>query len=238
MTEAEAPQVVQNYWRNEQEKSDALLNGAQFQVYRQHDLEDKLVKLTKSNGCVDYYFDSDISAKLDNKLAAGISVAEDVDAEISSAGLSYHGADYLFYFKAKEKALLTQDADVRALSSEDQVVFNEFQDTCPEDELDEAYVELEHWMVRGLFIDNKLVAIASAYPDGDEMIADMGVITIPDERSKGYGARLIRAISADILAMGYEPQYRCQLDNTFSIKLAASCGLSLFATWDVLSPED
>jgi len=44
-------------------------------------------------------------------------------------------------------------------------------------------------------------------------------------------------MSARALADGYEPQYRCQLDNEPSIALARAAGFTPFGTWDVIRPE-
>ena len=36
---------------------------------------------------------------------------------------------------------------------------------------------------------------------------------------------------------GYEPQYRCRLDNHASVALAEAAGLTHFGTWEVISPD-
>lgn len=74
------------------------------------------------------------------------------------------------------------------------------------------------------------------YPWRDAPLADLGVVTLPAHRGKGHARRLVRAISRRALGREHEPQYRCQLDNHASIALAASSGLTLFGTWDIVSP--
>jgi hypothetical protein len=36
---------------------------------------------------------------------------------------------------------------------------------------------------------------------------------------------------------GYEPQYRCQLDNHASLAVAKAAGLTHFGTWEVVSRD-
>ena len=47
----------------------------------------------------------------------------------------------------------------------------------------------------------------------------------------------MRAISRYACEQGYEPQYRCQTDNLASVALAKTAGLTLFGTWEVISPD-
>jgi predicted GNAT family acetyltransferase len=75
------------------------------------------------------------------------------------------------------------------------------------------------------------------YPWAGKMIADVGVLTLPPFRGNGHARRVVRAISAHALAHGYEPQYRCQLDNVASAALARAAGLALYGEWDVISSE-
>ncbi|WP_083918369.1 GNAT family N-acetyltransferase [Woodsholea maritima] len=155
-------------------------------------------------------------------------------AAVIELGYAFHGEDYLFGYDDEDAKRLCEDGDVRTLNATDQGVFEAFEAQCSEDDLDQGFVVLDHWMVRGLFIQGQLVSIASAYPDGDGKIADIGVITHPDARGKGYGARLVRAIAQAITAKGYVPQYRCQLDHIASIGLARAAGLSRIGTLDFI----
>ncbi len=106
-----------------------------------------------------------------------------------------------------------------------------------EEDLDAAYVELDHWAVFGLFEGNTLVCAASMYPWDDARIADLGVLTAEQYRGKGYAVKLVRSICRYALNQGYTPQYRCQLDNLASVGLAKAAGLSHFGKWEVISPN-
>ncbi|HEV7304653.1 GNAT family N-acetyltransferase [Ensifer sp.] len=136
---------------------------------------------------------------------------------LQEAGVTLHDADYIFYFAEAEKAALLREqpaSSVRLLTADDASVFAEFQSSASEEDLDAAYVELDHWLVFGAFDGDRLVCAASMYPWKEESrIADMGILTLATHRGKGHARCVVRAISRHALGQGYEPQYRCQLDN-------------------------
>lgn len=162
-------------------------------------------------------------------------------ATMKLAGIELNGADHLFYFSDEEQKLLHNErfpATVRQLTSEDADAFAAFVSEAPEDDMDEAFVELDHWLVFGCFVEDRLVSAASMYPWSGTSFADLGVITLPQFRGKGFGKQTVRVISAQALRLGYEPQYRCQPDNVSSIRLAQASGFSLFAAWDVIKLDE
>ncbi|WP_245637808.1 GNAT family N-acetyltransferase [Cytobacillus solani] len=161
--------------------------------------------------------------------------------KLNEAGVTLHGADYLFYFSEAEKNVLLQESlegTLRQLTEQDDVVFSEFESSASEQDLDDAYVELDHWAVFGSFDQNRLVCAASMYPwEEDVQIADLGVLTLTLFRGKGHARKVVRSICKYAFEQGYEPQYRCQLDNEASTVLAKAAGLTLFGKWDVISPD-
>ncbi|WP_244590783.1 GNAT family N-acetyltransferase [Xenorhabdus hominickii] len=70
---------------------------------------------------------------------------------------------------------------------------------------------------------------------GDAQIADTGVLTLESFRGKGHARKVVRAISKYAYIQGYEPQYRCQIDNFASSALARAAGLKLFGKWEIAS---
>jgi RimJ/RimL family protein N-acetyltransferase len=153
-----------------------------------------------------------------------------------------HGADYVFHFTESDRQALVQEQppiNVRQLhAGKDAAVFAAFQSSATEQDLDDAYVELDHWAVFGAFDEQgSLVCAASMYPWDGQKIADLGVLTLPPHRGRGHAAKVVRAISRYACAQGYEPQYRCQLDNGASVALAKAAGFTLFGTLEVVSPE-
>nr|WP_244183506.1 GNAT family N-acetyltransferase [Xenorhabdus kozodoii] len=81
-------------------------------------------------------------------------------------------------------------------------------------------------MVFGAFEQNRLISAASMYPWEEAPIADLGVLTLVPFRGKGYASKVVRSISQYACTQGYEPQYRCQLDNQASVALAKAAGLT------------
>jgi RimJ/RimL family protein N-acetyltransferase len=159
---------------------------------------------------------------------------------LSNAGVAFHAPDNLFYFsRADLDALLADEPhpDVRQLSDADAELFARFQSEAPQQELDEAYVELDHWAVFGAFAHDRLVTAASVYPWGDARIADVGVLTLPEYRRRGRARAVVRALCRFAAQQGFEPQYRCRLDNHASRAVAEAAGLTHFGTWEAASSE-
>lgn len=160
--------------------------------------------------------------------------------KLNEAGVSLHGADYLFYFSEANKNVVLQEnleGELRRLTEQDHAIFSNFQSSASEQDLDDSYVELDHWAVFGSFEQNRLVSAASMYPWENAEIADLGVLTLTSFRGKGHARKVVRAISKYAYGQGYEPQYRCQLDNLASVSLAKAAGLTLYGKWDVVSPD-
>jgi GNAT superfamily N-acetyltransferase len=163
--------------------------------------------------------------------------------KLQDGNIQLHGADYVFYFTESSGQALLQEAQpdsLRQLGLADETVFAEFQSSASKQDLDNAYVELDHWTVFGAFEQDRLACAASMYPWDGQKIADVGVLTLPEFRSRGHARRVIRAISRHAYTQDYEPQYRCQLDNAASVSLAKAVGLTLYGMWDVISsgPKD
>ncbi|MFF9349306.1 GNAT family N-acetyltransferase [Streptomyces sp. NPDC014734] len=158
---------------------------------------------------------------------------------LAASGIALHGADHLFYFTDAARQALLVEADavaVRRLTADDAAAFADFQSSASEQDLEDSYVELDHWAVYGAFEGGRLVCAGSAYPWEDAPVADFGVLTLPAFRGNRHGRHVVRALARHAIARGHEPQYRCQLDNHASVALAASAGLTAFGTWDVVSP--
>ncbi|MFJ9694369.1 GNAT family N-acetyltransferase [Kitasatospora sp. NPDC101183] len=217
-----------------------LFDDGGFSVTADPDLTDRLTVLTTVT-------DGRTRVRLTPALAATLGLEPEQPVEegefrdrLESAGLRLHGADHLFYLAEQDReALLAEpdDPSVRPLTAADAQAFERFQAQASEQDLEDSYVELDHWAVYGAFVDGELAGAASAYPWNDAPLADLGVLTLPLHRGRGHARRLVRAMARHALARGHELQYRCQLDNHASIAAAASAGLTRFGTWDVLSAE-
>lgn len=195
----------------------------------------KLVSVTVSPTVADALTE-DIAA-LDNPTAAGIRAA------LATQGAVLNGVDNVFYLSESAADDILGEAastDVRPLASGDAEIFASFKAAVSEQDWDDAYVELDHWAVFGAFDGHgRLVSIGSMYPWDDEFpLADTGVLTLGSARGRGHAKTLVRAMFRYALMEGYEPQYRCQLENAASNKLAASLDLQLFGQWETVMPDD
>lgn len=158
-------------------------------------------------------------------------------AAAASVGARLHDADLVHYLAADDRIGEEIGGDVRVLSAEDAASFAAFEAGASEQDLDDAYVELDHWAVVGAFDGDDLVCAASAYPWDDTRLADLGVLTLESHRGRGIARRVVRALAREVIARGYEPQYRCQVDNAASIALARRAGFEVYGTWEPVSPD-
>jgi len=235
-------QTITDYWREQFLNGDILYSDAVFTVAINPDLnEDSRVMVLETT-------DGRVMAVLTPAMAdkVGLNQQEELSEEIfrrklKEAGVTLHGADYLFYFSEADKNVLLQEnleGDLRRLTEQDDAVFSEFESSASEQDLDDASVGLDHWAVFGSFEQNRLVCAASMYPwEDDSQIADLGVMTLTPFRGKGHARKVVRSICKYAYDQGYEPQYRCQLENHASTLLAKASGLKLFGKWDVISPD-
>ncbi|MDX1877023.1 GNAT family N-acetyltransferase [Mycolicibacterium sp. 141076] len=179
---------------------------------------------------------NDIAA-LDNPTEA------DIRAALATRGVVLNGADNVFYLSESAADDILRDTgsvNVRPLTDRDADIFASFKAAVSEEDWDGAYVELDHWAVFGTFDEHgHLASIGSMYPWDDVFpLADIGVLTLDSARRRGHANTLVREMFRYALTQGFEPQYRCQLDNAASIKLAASVNLQQFGQWETVMPDD
>lgn len=235
-------QTITDFWESQFLNGDIIYNDKTFTITINHDLSEdsRVMVLETIDDRVMVVLTPEMADKLD--LSSGQELSElDFRQRLNEAGVTLHGADSIFYFSEAEKNVLLQESledTLRQLSVQDDVIFSEFESSASEQDLDDAYVELDHWAVFGSFEQNRLVCAASMYPwKENTQIADLGVLTLMPFRGKGHARKVVRSISKFAFKQGYEPQYRCQLDNEASTFLAKAAGLTLFGKWDVISPD-
>ena len=164
---------------------------------------------------------------------------------LASQGHEFADWEYVFYLTDHARAQFGGAAlpeECRVLTEADAELFAAFQAGISEDDLDEAFVELDHWLVLGAmnFTDGEgetIMAASSVYPWDGTTLADVGIVTSPAFRGRGLARTVVRAAAIATLAKGYEPQYRCQLTNTASKATGEASGFELFATWRVVTGE-
>lgn len=228
---------ISAYWLKKKTSGEYYLNQSDLAVYvNPHLDEDYLAVAIQDQNKYWLSLHPQLCVKLSVTAELTKKAAESLCSDIAD---QWHGADQFFYFSQAALSKLQQQkipSDIRALTRADATLFQTFCEASSADDLDGASVELDHWLVYGLFSDEKLIAAASMYPWDDKKlaIADLGVLTLSEHRGKGYARKLVSAICQIAFAKGYQPQYRCQLDNQASLALANSLNLIPYIKWDVI----
>lgn len=148
-------QTITDYWKSQFLNGDVIYRDENFTVTINPDLSEdsRVMVLEITDGRVLAVLTPEMVDKLD--LSKGQELSELVSRQkLNEAGVTLHGADYLFYFSEVEKNVLLQESlegTLRQLTEQDDAIFSEFESSAWEQDLDDAYVELDHWAVFGSF---------------------------------------------------------------------------------------
>lgn len=231
--------AVERFWRAPLQRGEVLLRADALTIVSDPGLPDEhRATITDIRGGPTIAALSPATAA--RVLARPVRDESELRAALADAQVLLHPADAVFYFSLDAKADLLSgpgEANVRRLSEGDRDAFAAFAAAAPAQDLDDAYVELDHWAVFGGFDGQQLVSAASMYPWGGADLGDLGVLTLPGSRRSGLARAVVREICRHAYRQGYEPQYRCQLDNAASLALAASAGFTWFANWEVVPAQ-
>jgi RimJ/RimL family protein N-acetyltransferase len=235
--------VIESFWQSQFHAGTAAFDSERLSVHIKPELAEarRLILLERAAGKLMVALKPALAQQIGLLSQAQHLTPEGLQRLLQAAGIALHGADHVFHFsEAALPALLAepQASHIRRLSAADQAVFAEFQSQASEQDLDDAWVELDHWAVFGAFdAQGQLMCAASMYPWDGAPIADVGVLTLPAFRGQAQARRVVRAICRHAAQEGYQTQYRCQLDNAASIALAEAAGLSLYGNWDVIAQD-
>jgi GNAT superfamily N-acetyltransferase len=234
--------VVTDYWSAAFSDGDVSWGDGEFTVAVNADLSEdrRVMTLQTCDGRAGAVLTPSVAGALGWSREGAPTSESRFRQALRDAGVRMYDADYLFYYAESELRTLMQQAPcdgVRQLSGADAAYFGEFTASAPEQDLDDAYVELDHWAVFAAFENDRVVSAASMYPWGNARLADLGVLTLPTHRGRGHARAVVQAACRYAAEHGYQPQYRCQLDNHASIALAKAAGLTRFGTWEVVSPD-
>ncbi|SKT84920.1 Putative acetyltransferase [Mycobacteroides abscessus subsp. massiliense] len=231
--------IITDFWRTSLRRGTILKDAVDFQLAVSPELHEdtELMMLQTVAGKTSAVVTPELA---DRAGFDGFQPVSDTElrTRLDKAGLRLHGADNLFYFTDEARATLLAElptGDIRLLTADDAAIFKAFESAATEEDLDDAQVELDHWAVFGSFDNGRLVGVASMYQWEDAPIMDLGVLVLPIFRGRGHARGLVRAAFRYACTRGYEPQYRCQLDNAASSALAPVAGLTLFGTLDVIT---
>jgi RimJ/RimL family protein N-acetyltransferase len=233
------PRSIAAYWERVFTCGEVIQAGQDLQVTINPTLDHQrsVMILQQADGSIRAALTPQVARLLSLQAGAQPLSLQQFRARLSDIGAVLHGADRIFYYPAAMQPWLSTGAEdaTRQLCACDEAAFAAFQSEASEQDKENAFVELDHWAVFGVFEQERLVSVVSMYPWDHTAIADLGVLTLPGFRGKGYAKALVRSISRHALSLGHQPQYRCQLDNSASNALAQASGLSLFGTWEVVS---
>lgn len=123
------------------------------------------------------------------------------------------------------------DRRVRVLGASDRPLLLALQEAAGAAASEEAEVDVEHPLAVGIVEGGRLLAIASLLTEGDDAV-DVGVLVDPAERRRGLGAAVVGDIAERAARVDQLVQYRCNLGNQASARLARACGFTL---WGVLT---
>lgn len=230
--------IVHSYWQSQMMRGSIIHIDEVFTLVSNPELKDsyKVMILEMANTHTMAVVTPLIAAELKLEEIEQYSIAS-LRRAISKCELDLHAPDYIYYLPnnnvpdTREK----EEYVIRALSKErDREVFIQFESSCLEEDLDGAYVSLDHWLVYGVFDTDRLVGVSSMYLWDDTQIADLGIIIHNEYRGEGIATRLVQTICREVVTRGYVPQYRCQIDNDASVALAAAVGFKLFGQWEAI----
>lgn len=219
---------ILKYWHNQYQHCECIFKSHNTSVFISQNLD-------KNYQAISFQLAEDTITLVSPNFAQSHSL----DEKFNWANLNWYGTDQIFYYDVQQLKVvraLPKLYLIRPLTEDDQPIFDKFCKNLPAEDLENTFVALDHWLVYGVFVHDELVAVASMsiWDTNEHKIADLSVITSPKFRQQGHAKRLIRSISQAAIHLGYEPQYRCQLDNASSLALAQSAGLSPLLQWNVV----
>lgn len=110
----------------------------------------------------------------------------------------------------------------RRLTGSDKNLFDEFHKSCSEADQKEGSVSLVDPVVYGCFVEDKIVSVSSLWNWGDKL-SDIGILTHPNFRHKGYGRTVCMKLMSETDKMFV---WRCDENNAGSYNLAISIGFT------------
>lgn len=227
------PTSILDYWHNAFAGSDSFTSkGLSFAVSETLSPKRPAMIIEMNDGTARAVVRPEVAERVAIDPVTTLSIA-DIWSQLAGAGVTLHDPDYLFYLPKEAQPVLDKTKNARQLGENDRVAFDNFHLETSEQDREDAFVELDHWTVVGCFDNGRLVSAASICLWDGSPAADLGVLTLPDARGKGFARAVVQSINVISMQRGYEPQYRCQLDNHPSVALAKTCGFALFGKWIV-----
>lgn len=116
--------------------------------------------------------------------------------------------------------------ELRQLSEADEKAMSTLNAANSQEDVEESFVEVTHLVAFGCFLENQLVAAASAYERTGFL--DIGVLTHPEFRKKGLGKAVVGGLCNWASKNGMIAQYRHHAVNTRSEHVAKSLNFQMY----------
>jgi GNAT superfamily N-acetyltransferase len=147
---------------------------------------------------------------------------------LSHVQVSRHGpTDYYFYLDPA-RFCPRVSAAIRQLTSEDRALMVGLQAVLPPPQ--RWYVEIDHPIVFGYVVEQRLVAVASHFLFEADHIAAAGVLTHPDFRRRGWGKVVSSAVVQWAIDRQWIVEWSTTATNLGSLGIANGLGFSEYAT--------
>jgi len=117
----------------------------------------------------------------------------------------------------------------RLLTSEDDEALAALELACDPEEWEHAAIADGRSPLFGCFAGDELVAAGTLIAWG-EHLRNLGIVTHPAYRGRGYGRAVVSALTAHALAQGHVAQYQTLLSNAGSLAIARALGFHQYAT--------
>jgi len=121
---------------------------------------------------------------------------------------------------------------LRQLTTHDQPAFDAFLAQCSEEDKDEGDISLDYMITFGIFDGERIVAGSSVYIWRG--FIDIGILTDPAYRKKGFGKALVSACTAHYLPGEKVVGYRHDVLNVGSRGIALGLNFTYYADVDML----
>jgi RimJ/RimL family protein N-acetyltransferase len=121
---------------------------------------------------------------------------------------------------------------VRQLTPDDQPAFDAFLAQCSEEDKDEGDVAIDHMIAFGVFDGERIAAAGSVFIWRG--FIDIGILTDPAYRKKGFGKALVSTCVAHYLNGGKVVGYRHDVNNIGSRGIAEGLNFTYYGDADML----
>ena len=123
-----------------------------FVIHSKLDADNRVVVLKAGSGKTIFSVNPSMAKIINCNDDLGDLSSEVVMTAMSDNGVELYEPDHIYYLKSESLEAAQSEVNVRQLTSKDIEAFQEFCEECSEEDLDAAYVELEHWLVYGGFM--------------------------------------------------------------------------------------